>query len=130
MFYWKYQNKVRLGFILLKKLKIRYGWKFILLKTRCDLGLIHSKVQKLGKTGDLYIEHEKIRYVCGFISLKMLKFFTAEDLFLSKWWNKVRLWIYSNERNRNKAQLGIYSIEKAGLRYGWGQPRPQRIFLL
>ena len=50
----------------------------------------------------------------------MLKYFTAEDFFHSKCWNKVRLWIYSNEKSQNKAQLGIYSIEKAEIRYGWG----------
>ena len=42
------------GIYSIEKVEIRYGWKFILLKTRYDLGLIHSKVQKLGKTGDLF----------------------------------------------------------------------------
>ena len=65
----------------------------------------------------------------------MLKYFTDEDLFHSKCWNKVRPWIYwkkkkANEKSQNKAQVGIYFIEKAEIRYGWGQAYPQRIFSL
>ena len=71
---------------------------------------------------DIFYWTQKNRYGCGFLSLKMLKYFTAEDLFLSKCWNKVELWIYSNQKNQNKAQLGICCIEKAEIRYSWGQP--------
>ena len=109
------------------RLKIYFIGKF---KVRYDLGLIHRKGQNKARLEICFIEHEKTRYGCGFISLKILKYFTAKDLFHSKCWNKVRLWIYSIENSQNKAQLGIYSIEKAQIRYSWGQPRPQRIFSL
>ena len=37
------------------------------------LGLIHWKGQNKARLEIYFIEHEKIRYGCGFVSLKMLK---------------------------------------------------------
>ena len=90
---WKSQNKVRLKIYFIEKVKIRYR-----------LGLIHWKDQNKARLETDFIEHEKIRYGCGFISLKMLKwlfhswgfipfkmlkYFTAKDLFHLKCWDKV-----------------------------------------
>ena len=134
-------SKVRLGIYSIKKVEIRYGWKFILLKklrlgttwkakVRQDWRFALLNTKKLVRLWIYFIENAEILYSWGFIPFKMLKYSKAEDLFHLKCWNKVQLWIYSNEKSQNKAQLGIYSIEKTEIRYGWGKPHPQRIFLL
>ena len=69
---------------LIEKVKMRY-----------DLGLIHWKGQNKAILEICFIEHEKIRYGCGFILLKMQKYYTADDLFLSKCWNTLQMRIYS-----------------------------------
>ena len=80
----KSRSKVRLKIYFIEEVKIRYG-----------LGLIHGKGQSKARLEICFIEHEKFRYGCKFISLKMLKYFTAEDLFHSKCWNTLKLRIYS-----------------------------------
>ena len=84
------------GIYSIEKVKIRCGWKFILLrKLRYDLGLIHWKGQNKAILEIYFIEHENVRYVCGFISLKMLKYIAT-------------------------SQLRIYSIQNAEILYSWG----------
>ena len=106
LFYWKSWNKVQLKIHFIEKVKVRYG-----------LGLNHWKGQKKARLDIYFTEHKKIDLIsCGFISLKMLRYFIAESLFHSKCWDKVQLWIYSNEKSQNR----IYSIEKAEISYGCG----------
>ena len=119
LIHWKGQNKARLQICFIEHKK---------LDTAVDL--FHWKCWNTLQLRIYSIQNAEILYSWGFILFKMLKYFTAEDLFHSKCWNNVWLKIYSKEKSQNKAQLGIYSIEKTEIRYGWGQPRPQRIFLL
>ena len=126
LFYWKGRQKVRLGIYFIEKTKVRYGWDLFYwkkvevrkplkiyfidkVKVRLEKAKIesHWKGQNNARLEFCFIEHEKVRYDCGFISLKILKYSTAEDFFHSKGWKKVRLWIYFNKKIQNKAQLGI-----------------------
>ena len=149
LLHWNCWNKVQLGNYFIENTKIRYGWDlfywksqhkvwlkmYFIVKIRSSLGLIHWKGQNKARLEIYFTEHEKIKYSCGFISLKMMKYFTAEDWFHSKCWNTLQLRIYSIQnaeikysyqftpmkKNQNRAQLGIYSTEKAEITYGWGQ---------
>ena len=158
LLHWNWWNKVQLGNYFIENIKIRYGrdlfsqksqlkvWlkmNFIV-KIRTSLGLIHRKGQNKARLEIYFTEHEKIKYSCGFISLKMMKYFTTDDWFHSKCWNTLQLRIYyiqnaeikysyqftPMKKNQNRARLGIYSTEKAEITYGWGQPHAQHIFLL
>ena len=88
----KGKNKVRLWFSSFEKLERRYRWRFIQLKC-------WNKV------------------LLDIFPLKRLKKGTVADLFNRKYSNKAEDLFYWN--GQTKVRLGICSIEKSKIGYGW-----------
>ena len=139
LLYWNCWNKVRFGSYFIGKSKIRHSWDLFYRKRQNEVRLKIYFIEKVKITYGLGIIHwkglrfillktKKIRYGCGFISLKMLNScFTAEGLSHSKCWDKVWLWIYSNGKSQNKAQLGIHSASYFSI---FNNIRPQSYLIL
>ena len=65
-----------------------------------------------------FIESAEISYGCGFTPLKKLKKWTANDLFLWKDQNNVRLGIY--KKAKIKYEWGFISKENAKIKHSMG----------
>ena len=93
-----------MGIYFIEKTKIRYGGDLFYWKSQNKVRL---KIYLLIYLFILFI------YSWGFIPFKC--------------WDKVWLWIYSNEKSQNKAQIGIYSVSYFSI---FNNIRPQSYLIL